>query len=76
MPSASVRASSISTSGTTWSSALGSSENPRPEIVGDDTGRPVAVSMATEIEMKPPSPSTSRSDKVDSPTSPTDRPST
>ena len=38
IPSASVRDSSISTSGCTASSALGSSEKPRPTIVGRDIG--------------------------------------
>ena len=36
-----------STSGSTASSALGSSEKPRPEIVGRDTARPVVASTAT-----------------------------
>ena len=76
MPSASVRESSISTSGSTASSALGSSENPRMAIVGRDTARPVVESTATVICTNPPSPSTRRSDKVLSPMSPTDSPST
>ena len=40
------------------------------------TARPVLESTATLIEMNPPSPSTSRSESVDSPTSPTESPST
>ena len=39
-------------------------------------GLPVPASTATVMAMNPPSPSTRRSDNVDSPTSPTDSPST
>ena len=43
---------------------------------GVDTARPLFSSMTIVIAMKPPSPRISRSDSVESPTSPTDRPST
>jgi len=66
-----VRDSSISTREMAWSNAFGSSENPRPDTVGGATARPLPESTATVIAMNPPSPSTSRSDRVDSPTSPT-----